>query len=295
MRAIIAIAVVRFLSYLPLPWLHRFAAKLGQWLARRPKNRLVRVVHTNLRLCLPHLSAAEHTQLASASLQESAKTFIELGILWCRPCVYVRSLVREVKGEAYMHTAMHAGRGVILLTPHLGAWEMAGLYAGMNYPITSLYRPPKLVRLENFVRNGRQHCGATLVPTDASGIRALLHALKRGEVAGILPDQDPGTRGLGGFAPFFGVPAYTMLLVTRLARKTRAPVIMTFAERLPHGAGFCLHFLPAPPGIDLEDDNAALQVLNQGVEHCARLCLAQYQWSYKRFKTRPDNTPAWYD
>jgi Kdo2-lipid IVA lauroyltransferase/acyltransferase len=294
MRAFLAITFIRLLSYLSLAQVHAFAAALAR-LALKLNPALAQVARTNITLCLPQLSAAAQDALASASVQESAKTLLEMGILWRRPCQKVATLVREVHGETFMRAAMAQGHGVILLTPHLGAWEMAGLYASLHYPITSLYRPPKLTRLEHFVRHGREHCGARLVPTDASGVRALFQALKRGEVAGILPDQDPGARGMGDFAPFFGNPAYTMLLVARLARKTGAPVIFTFAERLPQGAGFRMHFLPAHQTIADDDDKRALTALNHGVECCARQCLAQYQWSYKRFKTRPPNTASIYD
>ena len=87
---------------------------------------------------------------------------------------------------------------------------------------------------------GRSRSGVRPVPTDPGGIKALYQALGRGEMVVILPDQQPKARvrGAGVFAPFFGVPALTMVLVGRLARKTGAPVIFSFAERLPGSAGY---------------------------------------------------------
>jgi KDO2-lipid IV(A) lauroyltransferase len=199
------------------------------------------------------------------------------------------------QGEQHLQAALQQGRGVILLTPHLGAWEMAGLYASQHYPITSLYRPPRLQGLAPMIKRGRERLGARLVPTDRQGIRALFQALKRGEVVGILPDQVPGEAGTGVFAPFFAQPAYTMTLVARLAHKTGAPVIFTYAERLPNALGFQVHFLPAPAGIDSADLVLAATALNAGVMQCVQRCLTQYQWSYKRFKTVPPGSRSPYE
>ena len=97
-----------------------------------------------------------------------------------------------------------------------------------------------------------------------------------------MPDQRP-KQGEGVIAPFFGVPALTMVLLSRLAERTRANVLFAFAERLPRGKGFRLHFLEAPSGIADEDLSRACAALNHGVEQCVEIAFAQYQWTYKRF------------
>jgi KDO2-lipid IV(A) lauroyltransferase len=129
------------------------------------------------------------------------------------------------------------------------------------------------------------------VPTDQHGIRRLLQALRKGGYLGILPDQAPKANKGSVFAPFFGVPAFTMLLVNKLARKTGARVVFLFAERLPKGGGYALHCLPAPRGIDSEDEVEAASALNLGVEECVRICPEQYVWAYKRFRSRPNDVP----
>jgi KDO2-lipid IV(A) lauroyltransferase len=106
-----------------------------------------------------------------------------------------------------------------------------------------------------------------------------------------LPDQEPKADRGSVFAPFFGVPAFTMLLVNRLARRTGARVVFLFAERLPGAQGFWLHCLEAPEGVDAEDDVEAATALNLGVERCVRVCPEQYVWSYKRFRSRPGGGP----
>ena len=105
----------------------------------------------------------------------------------------------------------------------------------------------------------------------------LYRALARGEAVGLLPDQAPGV-GEGVWADFFGRPAYTMTLVTRLQRVSDAAVIMAFAERLHDGRGYRLHLEPLATG-DLDEAG-----LNRAIEAQVRRCPAQYLWSYNRYK-----------
>lgn len=241
----------------------------------------------NLRLCRPDWSEAQARRSRNCALREESKTFIEIAYLLLRPVPRVLALIRETHGLEWLERGQ--GRGLIVLSPHLGAWELAGLYLSTRGPTTTLYKPQPLGDV--LVRQARARGGADLVPTDNAGIRRLLQALRRGEYLGILPDQEPKAEKGSVFAPFFGVPALTMLLVNRLARKTGAPVVFLFARRLPWGRGFALHCLPAPDGVDAEDDETAARALNRGVEACVAICPEQYVWSYKRFRTRPDGGP----
>jgi KDO2-lipid IV(A) lauroyltransferase len=218
---------------------------------------------------------------------ESAKTFGELGYVWHRPAGEILSLIRGVEGQALLDEAFAEGRGVILATPHLGNWEVAGLFIGSLGPTTILYRPPRMGGLDALIRDVRARAGAQIVPTDASGVKALMHALGRKEIVGLLPDHEP-RRGHGAFAPFFGVPAYSMVLIGRLASRRRVPVVLGYAQRLPRGRGF--HMKAAKPDEDIysRDPGTSAAALNRCVETLVRECPEQYQWSYKRFKTRPE-------
>jgi KDO2-lipid IV(A) lauroyltransferase len=157
--------------------------------------------------------------------------------------------------------------------------------------MTILYKPPKQAALDEPIREGRARFGAAVVPTDSSGMRALLRGLKNAEAVGILPDQEP-TEGEGVFAPFLGHPALTMTLPMRLLARTRgerqARVFLTITERLPHARGFRQHFMPAEDDIYSDDMELATAALNRGVETCLRVAPEQYQWSYKRFRQRPE-------
>ena len=237
--------LLRVAALLPLPLAHAIGSALGWLLWRIPGNSPRTIAERNLSLCFPEWPAAERDALLRQNLRETGKLLLELGPLWFWTGERVLALVgRAVPGEEALATAVRQKRGAILLTPHLGAWEMAGLYYSSRHPLTILYRPSRL-GLDELSRQGRGRLGGKVVATDASGVRALLTALRDGEVLGILPDQDPGQEG-GVFAPFFGIAANTMTLVSRLALKTGVPVFLTWAERLPRGQGFVLHLRALP-------------------------------------------------
>lgn len=292
MRARLIAALLRGLAALPLRWNRRLASATGRLLTVLP-NALRRHSAINIRLCLPELDAPARRRLLNRSIVETCRTAFEAGPLWLWPESRIRALIGEAPDVAAVDAAVRAGRGVILATPHLGSWEMAGHFCALRWGITNLYRPPRVAELDALIRGGRERLGARMAATDAAGIRRLYQALAAGEVVGILPDQDPGEAG-GVFAPFFGVPANSMVLLGRLARKTGAAVFFGFCERLPGTRGYRFHFLPAPEGIADADPAVAAAAMNRGVEACVRRCPEQYQWGYRRFRTRRPDEPRLY-
>jgi len=277
--------LLRLTALLPLPLTHAIGALLG-WLLWRIPSAPRRIAARNLALCFPELTPTERDRLLRRNLMETGRGLLELGPLWLWPGQRVLALVRgSVAGEEALAATVRQQRGAILLTPHLGAWEMAGLYYSSRHPLTILYRPSRLGLDELSVR-GRGRVGGKVVATDARGVRALLTSLRNGEILGILPDQDPGEEG-GVFAPFFGIAANTMTLVSRLALKTGVPVFLTWAERLPCGRGYALHLRALPEVTAAASLEVSAAALNQGVEAAVRSLPAQYLWVYKRFKTRP--------
>lgn len=288
-RERLAIFILRTLALLPLSVIHHLGSFVG-WLLLKIPNKQRRNALINIQLCYPHFSDEEALDFRRRAFDAYGKTYAEVAYLWVRPARKVLSLVSGVSGGELLRR--EDGRGVIVLSPHLGAWELAGLYLSVQGPTTTLYKPQP--ELDWLIREARGRGGAELVPTDARGIRRLMQALRRGEYVGILPDQEPKANRGSVFAPFFGVPAFTMLLINRLARKTGARVIFLFAERLPSGKGFHIHCLPAHPEIDSENDVAGAAALNSGIEDAVNTCPEQYLWAYKRFRKRPPGHPKLY-
>ncbi|MHB8623144.1 MAG: lysophospholipid acyltransferase family protein [Sulfuricaulis sp.] len=273
------------LAALPLPVAHTLGALTG-WFFLIIPNKRQRTAKINLDLCFPEMSLGARQRLRRRNMIELGKSVTEIGVLWTRNEKNIRRLVRHISGEDKLKKALARKKGVILALPHLGAWEMIGLWGSLNYPMTSMYRPPSISQLGELMRRARERFGARLVSADNTGIRALYKALEHGEMIAILPDQVPSARGAGLFVPFFGIPANTMVLLSRLAIKSGAPVIFSYAERLPHGRGYHLHFLPAPMEINHGSIESSATAVNAMVEDCVRTTPEQYQWIYKRFRGR---------
>ncbi len=284
-QAILLKSLLRLCSLLPLWLCHILGAAIGLLASVLPTE-IRRVTRLNIDRCLPELSRADRNRLSRSSLIKMGSTIAETGPVWFWTGSRLQELVRKVSGEQYLAEGMARGTGVILAAPHLGCWEMIGVYCSMRYPMTTLYRPPRLQQLDSAMKKARNRFGGRLAPTDSRGVRQLYQALRRGEMVGILPDQEPAG-GQGLFAPFFGVEANTMVLLSRLARQSGAMVLFTYAERLPRGNGYHIHFVPAPAGVDDADLQTAVAHINRGVEQCIRNLPEQYQWSYKRFRSRP--------
>lgn len=281
--------LLHLLARWPLPLVHVLGALIGWCIAHVP-NRQRRNALINIALYRPGLGTRAKIRLRNRSLTAFGRTYGEMGRLWLRPPEEVLALIREVRGGELLRR--DDGRGLIVLSPHLGAWELAGLYLAAQGPTTIFYKPQR--RLDALIVAARRRSGARLAPITARGIRALVQGLAAGEYAGILPDQEPRADKGAAFAPLLGVPAWTMVLVNRLARKSGARVIFMFAERLPRARGYRIHCLPAPTGIDSDDDAVAAAALNAGIERCIDVCPEQYLWAYRRFRRRPPGAPKVY-
>ncbi len=285
MRISLIKAFLYLTAWLPLPVLHALGSLLGAGLMLLP-NRLHDTAASNIALCFPELDTRARQRLVRRNLLETGKTVMEIGALWLRPAGMTLRLIRRVEGGELVEQAIAAGHGVILATPHLGAWEVAGLYCAARYDITCLYRPLRMPQLEQLVNRARSRAGGSYVPANARGIRTLFRTLEEGGSVAMLPDQEPQA-GTGVFAPFFGTPAFTMVFLSRLTAKSSSPIVFVWCERLSWGRGYQLHFRKPPDSCYSDDTETSAAGINQAVENCIRECPEQYQWNYKRFRTRP--------
>jgi len=281
---LLARLIVSGCGRLPVAWARALGAPLGALLWLLP-TRLREVSRVNLALCLPELAPAQRARLVRRSLVETGKMALETGAVWGRSPSSGRPLIEQVVGESELGRAVAAGKGVVVLLPHIGNWEVVNHFLMQRHPFVALYRPPRIAQLDDIIRGARESTGCEMAPADRAGVRQLYTALRQGKLVVILPDQET-VRASGAFAPFFGIPALTMTLVPRLLRKTGAAAVLCFIERRPRGT-FRVHVRRAPEGLDDPDIERALARLNGAVEACVRDCPEQYQWSYKRFRSRP--------
>jgi KDO2-lipid IV(A) lauroyltransferase len=177
--------------------------------------------------------------------------------------------------------AMSEGKGMIILCPHLGGFEIIPRFLAGHFPATIMYRPSRQSWLNGLVEEGRAYPNMHFVPTNLNGVRQMTRALSKGEAIAILPDQVP-SGGDGVWADFFGRPAYTTTLPIRLANRHNTPAIMFTAKRRKLGEGWIID----AKRLDSfsSDPNTAAKELNAAIEDAILISPEQFIWSYNRYK-----------
>ncbi len=287
----LVLAIGRLCAGLPFAWTRRLGRMAGGALASMP-NSLRAIADLNLRLCFPELAEVDRRRLVRRVLAENGATVLEMLSIWRWPAERLRRLEREVEGMDLFERAMSRGRGTLLLAPHLGNWEFLNAFIMRHSPGVGLYRLPRIAELDDFIRRARERTGCIMVPATPAGMRPLLKALRLNHVVWIMPDQEP-LRAHGVFAPFFGVPALTVTLVSKILKRTGCEALFVTAERCSQG-GFRIRFEEPPEGLADPDEGQAAASLNRGVERCVRRCPEQYLWTYKRFLSAPPGEPTPY-
>lgn len=270
------IKIFRLLSKLPLPVLHSLGGALG-W--------IVYLASPDYRARLKdNISRAGYRDHLRGAIRESGKNILELAFIWCAPPEQVLAVARIENWEV-AQAALDAEHGVIFLTPHLGCFEIIAQAIAKRIALTVLYRPPRKAALKPLIEDARARHNLLLAPANLSGVRKLLKALKKGAAIGLLPDQVP-QQGDGVWANFFGKPAYTMTLPAKLHQMTGAAIVLSFAERLPKGAGYAVRFVLFEHQLDGTAEQQAVAI-NFSMEQLIACCPAQYFWSYNRYKSPP--------
>jgi KDO2-lipid IV(A) lauroyltransferase len=284
--------ILRLMSLMPAGTPYWLAQKCaGLWMVLSPAKR--HTTERNLQRCYPDLGEEARARLVHDSFHHYLCSILETGHNWYWPLARLHARCDEIVGEKLIRDALSSGQGLVYLAPHFGAWEYLGIYLQKFSDVAILYKPSSKPRLEKALFDRRRRGGADVIPATAPGLRRLYAHLQAGKAAGVLPDQQPSS-GQGRFAPLFGMQALTAVLAPRLVQRTGCQVLLAGCERLA-GGRYRLHFMPADEDIHSSDLLTALTAVNHGVERCIAIDPAQYLWSYKRFKTRPEGEPPFYD
>ena len=283
MKSALIIFLLRMFSLVPLPILHKIGNAAG-WLSARIPNLHRFRTRVNLEMCLPGLTDEAREELVRQSLQESAKGILEIGTIWLKPLWKVTSLITGTRNIELLSAALEDPRGLILITPHLGNWELLAYYFCRYRKVTAMYKPSGLPDVDKLIQDARARAGMELAPTSFRGVARVRKALKSGEITIILPDQQPELLEGGRFVPFFGVPALSMKLVPSLIKNTDARVLVVYVKRLPAGKGFEIVFHQPSPKVYSEDMDVAIAAVNHSMEKCIKEVPAQYHWEYPRFR-----------
>ena len=274
---LVASCVFRSLALLPLSVLQTLGQGAG-WIAWLVAGSFKRRSNENFLRAFPQATL----QMQRAAMLSVGQMFLEMPYWWVRR--NDRALNRNVAPADWhlFEQALAAGKGVILLSPHMGCFELLGPVYSSHHPSTVLFRPPRMAWLRDWIVNMRTRPTLKMAPANQSGVRSLVRTLLKGQTVGILPDQVP-VLGEGVWVPFFGRPAYTMTLVQRLQSLTGAKIFVLGVERLGIGKGYKMHIAPMHEPLSEDPLQAATQ-MNSAMEAMIRLAPTQYLWGYNRYK-----------
>jgi len=290
--AVTVLRSVLWLSALVPLEVARSAGRFVGRLAFRVNTHTVRVVRKNIELAYPQLSEDQQETLIKETVLEQGALATELGHVWRRSPTYVMSKV-SVVGLEHLKAALADERGVLVLAPHVGNWEVLPHHLVTQGDLLGLFEPPKLPSVGRLVLDARKRPGGAYVPTTPKGLVQLVRHFKRGGLTGILPDQVPAHESGGLNVPFKGIECFTASLCANLLSKSGARAVLAGVFRVK--SGWELVYLPVSAGIYNEDLEVALKAMNQDIERLISDRDAQYQWSYKRFRVGPPSTVNHYD
>jgi len=284
----LVVAVARVLGWMPR-WLARLFADLLAWCVYHAMGRLRQVGERNLQLALPELPEVRRGEILRGVYRHLGWQLVE----FCQMPGYTRENTKDhIRTEGLEHylAAEALGHGVLVLTAHLGAWELSSFYHSlMGHPMGMVIRRLDNRRLDEFVNRIRCMHGNHVLHKDDFA-RGLLHAMHEGGTVGILMDTNM-TPPQGEFVKFFGITACTASGLARVALKTGAAVLPGFMLWEPKEKKYVLHFGPqlhfARNGDGEADVLAATQQCNDALEAWIRRYPDQWLWIHRRWKTRP--------
>lgn len=222
-----------------------------------------------------------------AVFQETAKGGLELPVAFFRRPEEIESLFKTINGWEHVQTALDHGEGLLLITPHIGSYDLAGRYISQQlpFPLTAMYKPPKIKAMDAVMQAGRVRGKGKTAPTNLQGVKQVMKALRAGEATIVLPDHVPAPEegGDGVWVDFFGRPAYTMTLAGKLAQVKGVKALFFVGERLPNGQGFALHIAPLQGELNGDKAHDA-RIMNQNTEYWIRRFPTQYLFMYNRYK-----------
>lgn len=247
------------------------------------------VTLTNLTRCYPGLSKVEIEELAKKSINAAIMNMMELGKLWDKK-LSADDLIGNIYGIDAFEKSLQQGKGLLLAIPHMGNWEVLNLILAKFDNYAFLYKPPSDKKVEQLLVEFRGKSKALQIEANLKGVRKIMLHLKGKGFIAILPDQRP-KGGQGVFAPFYGIPTYTMTLFSKLSVKTKAPVFFTYALRTEKG--FDVYFEKSEDDIH-QDLETSVTYMNRKIQQIVEKAPEQYQWTYKRFSIQPEGEPPFY-
>jgi KDO2-lipid IV(A) lauroyltransferase len=285
-------ATIRALSALSWDSACKVGERLGA-LGYRPLGIRKRVVERQIAAAFPELDHDAVVNLARDSYRHLGRTFIETALLDSIGRDGLQELVETVEGWEEVEDVMAKGKGAVMVTGHIGNWELAGGYvAARGIPLDAIVRGMANPLFDAYINHTREGIGMTIVH-DSEAVRRTPRSLRAGRAVAFVADQ--GAKGLAStFVPFFGRPAKTPRGAAVFALRFEVPVLFVVALRKPNGRyRLIVERLEAKRTGEMDSDvDAIVARFTERLEHWVRVVPAQYFWQHRRWKRQPPDTPA---
>lgn len=281
-------ALVQFLNLVPEPAALRFGEGMG-WVAGVVFRVRWGTVAEHLRLAFPEQNARWRGKVARASFRHVGREAVATFRLGTMDAAEIRNRT-EVVGFEVVEAAAGRGEGLIVVTGHLGNWEMGGAsIAARGIPMVVVAQRQRNPLFDADLTANRNRLGMTVIER-GQALKGILKALRAGKAAGIVVDQN-ARRG-GVFVDFFGRPASTARGTALFALRTGAPLFLGAVRSLP---GFPQRYrcifeaVEFTPTGDMDRDVILLtEAHTRYLERQVREAPEQYFWQHRRWKTRPE-------
>jgi Kdo2-lipid IVA lauroyltransferase/acyltransferase len=276
--------LINFVSRQPLS-VTRFFARFLAFLVNTFKlTKTSNIIHLNLNIALPELSHEKRREIAETAIRNELTSYFEFFHIWGANTEKNIASIEHIHNEHLLHEALNAQKGLILIVPHFGTWEIMNAWVAQHTKMTIMYKPIKNQSADDFVREARSREQANLVPTDESGVRQIFKALKQGGTTVVLPDHTPDFSG--ELIPYFGIPLISSSLSAKLIQKTKAKALFLTALRNENGK-FDMYIDEISSDIYTQTAEQGTETIHQKLEDLIRQNPENYHWSYKRFSANP--------
>ncbi|MHA3103828.1 lysophospholipid acyltransferase family protein [Acinetobacter sp. ANC 3791] len=274
--------LLKFIAIFPLPFLQKIAT-LAAYILFHTNSSIKRITTINLELAYPELEQTVLQERIRLSIQSQCLTYIEFVKCWGMPPQYSLDLLKNVHGADLLEKALANKKGVIVVIPHFGCWELLNAWLNIYTQPMIMYKPSKTKGMNRYILDARQKFNATLVPTDKTGIRQIFKHLKQGGLTVVLPDHLPKPSG-GIYSLFFQQNTLSATLVSKMAAQTQCNVIGLSCIRNSELSSFDVHCTELPQTILSKDLQQSVDSLNLTMQEMVNTAPEQYIWSYKRFR-----------
>lgn len=294
LKGLFAIGMLRAIALLPWRAVQALGRGLG-WCMYRLPNRSTQVARINLSHCFPELDPPALEALVQDSLKNIGQSFTESACAWIWPPAKTLTLIQSVEGLEVLENARAEGKAIVGITSHLGNWEVLNhFYCQYGNPVI-FYRPPKLKALDELLAKQRVQMGNRVAPSTREGIISVIKEVRQGGAVGIPADPEPSLKS-GVFVPFLGTTALTSKFVAGMlgGKQDKVAAVFLHAIRLEDGSGFKVILEAGPEAIYSTDPQTSVAAMSGVLESYVRRWPAQYMWTMKRFRRRPEGEQRWY-